>query len=108
MLPLWRCAVWFAGCGTWFGRQLLVLLLAASAVQFGYFYFDFFTHYKFRSAFYYDPVAFRDVAGELTHTFDDAPQYYFTTDVDDASVKWRFYATLEGRTDLLSRQVWAR
>ncbi len=39
----------------------------------------------------------------MTHTFDDAPQYYFTTDVDDASVKWRFYTTLEGRTDLLSR-----
>ena len=36
--------------------------LAASPMQFGYFYFDYFTHYKFRSAFYYDPAAFRDVA----------------------------------------------
>ena len=35
------------------------------AMQFGYFYFDFFTHYKFRSAFYYDPAAFRDVAAYL-------------------------------------------
>jgi hypothetical protein len=48
-------------------------------------------------------VAFRDVASELIHSLDDAPQYYFTTDVDDASVKWRFYTTLEGRTDLLPR-----
>jgi len=72
-------------------------------VQFGYFYFDFFTHYKLRSAFYYDPVAFRDVAGALIHTKEDVPQYYFTTDVDDAGVKWRFYTTLEGRTDLLAR-----
>ena len=37
----------------------------ASPIQFGYFYFDYFTHYKFRSAFYYDPVAFRDVAAHL-------------------------------------------
>ena len=72
-------------------------------MQFRYFDFDFFTHYKLRSAFYYDPVAFRDVAGELIHALPDAPAYYFTTDVDDASVKWRFYTTLEGRTDLLSR-----
>jgi hypothetical protein len=106
VLPFVALAAGFGFAWLWqvrFGRQLAALLLAASAVQFGYFYFDFFTHYQFRSAFYYDPVAFRDVAGELTHTFDDAPQYYFTTDVDDASVKWRFYTTLEGRTGLLSR-----
>ena len=106
VLPFVGLAAGFGFAWLWqlrFGRQLAALLLAASAVQFGYFYFDFFTHYKFRSAFYYDPVAFRDVARELIHTLDDAPEYYFTTDVDDASVKWRFYTTLEGRTDLLSR-----
>jgi hypothetical protein len=106
VLPFVALAAGFGFAWLWhlrFGRQLAALLLAASAVQFGYFYFDFFTHYKFRSAFYYDPVAFRDVASELIHTLDDAPQYYFTTDVDDASVKWRFYTTLEGRTDLLPR-----
>jgi hypothetical protein len=84
------------------GRYVAGLLLAVSIVQFGYFYFDFFTHYKLRSAFYYDPVAFRDVAAELIHAAD-APAFYFTTDLDDASVKWRFYTTLEGRTELLSR-----
>ena len=33
----------------------------------------------------------------------DAPDFYFTSDVDDASAKWRFYTTLERRTELLLR-----
>ena len=106
VLPFVALAAGFGFAWLWqsrLGRGFAALLIAGSALQFGYFYFDFFTHYKLRSAFYYDPVAFRDVAGELIHLHDDAPQYYFTTDVDDASVKWRFYTTLEGRTDLLSR-----
>ena len=105
VLPFIALAAGFGFAWLWQsrpGRYLAALLLAASAAQFGYFYFDFFTHYKLRSAFYYDPVAFREVAGELFHS-PNAPAYYFTTDVDDASVKWRFYTTLEGRTDLLSR-----
>ncbi|HUQ87062.1 MAG TPA: glycosyltransferase family 39 protein [Vicinamibacterales bacterium] len=106
VLPFVALAAGFGFAWLWetrIGRLAAVLLLAGSAVQFGYFYFDFMTHYKLRSAFYYDPVAFRDVARELIHSLDAAPQYYFTTDVDDADVKWRFYTTLEGRTDLLSR-----
>ncbi len=106
VLPFVALAAGFGFAWLWQsprGRQFAVLLLAASAVQFGYFYFDFFTHYKLRSAFYYDPVAFRDVAGELIALSSDAPAFYFTNDVDDADVKWRFYTTLEGRTDLLSR-----
>ena len=47
------------------GRAIALLVLLASPIQFGYFYFDYFTHYKFRSAFYYDPAAFRDVAAYL-------------------------------------------
>ena len=84
------------------GRAIAVLVLLASPVQFAYFYFDYFTHYKFRSAFYYDPAAFRDVAGYLLGS-NEAPAYYFTTNVDDASVKWRFYTLLAGRTALLPR-----
>jgi hypothetical protein len=91
--------LWTSGSG----RKIAMMLLAASAVQFAYFGFDFHTHYKLRSAFYYDPVAFRDVAGELIRQSPAPPAYYFTTDVDDAGVKWRFYTTLEGRTDLLAR-----
>jgi hypothetical protein len=83
------------------GRYAAALLLAASAVQFGYFYFDFFTHYKLRSAFYYDPTAFRDLATHLVHS-PTAPAYYFTRDILHSSAKWRFYTTLEGRTELLA------
>jgi hypothetical protein len=105
VLPFVALAAAFGFAWLWqsrVGRRAAVLILAASVVQFGYFYFDFFTHYKLRSAFYYDPVAFREVASHLVRTAD-APVYYFTTDVDDASVKWRFYTTLEGRTELLAR-----
>ena len=84
------------------GRAIALLVLLASPIQFAYFYFDYFTHYKFRSAFYYDPAAFRDVASYLMAS-GDAPAYFFTNNVDDASVKWRFYTLIAGRTALLTR-----
>lgn len=83
-------------------RAVAVLAIAAAPFQFGYFYVDYFTHYKFRSAFYYDPAAFRDVAAHLMAP-GDAPAFYFTVDVDDASVKWRYYTIASGRGDLLAR-----
>ena len=83
-------------------RVAAMLSLLAMPIQFGEFYFDYFTHYKFRSAFYYDPVAFRDVAQYL---FDQepAPAYYFADHLDDASAKWRFYAIKHSRQELLAR-----
>ena len=83
-------------------RVAAMLALLAMPIQFGEFYFDYFTHYKFRSAFYYDPVAFRDVAEFL---FDQpaAPAYYFADDLDDASAKWRFYTIKHSRQELLAR-----
>jgi hypothetical protein len=84
------------------GRVIAIAAILTAPVQFGYFYFDYFTHYKFRSAFYYDPVAFPDVAAYLLQS-PDAPAFYFTNDVDDASVKWRFYTISAHRTDLLPR-----
>lgn len=83
-------------------RAATILLLAAGPIQFAYFYFDYFTHYKFRSAFYYDPVNFRDVAGHLLGRAP-APAYYFGNDLDDASVKWRFYTLQQHRQELLAR-----
>jgi 4-amino-4-deoxy-L-arabinose transferase-like glycosyltransferase len=84
------------------GRVAALLLIAASLVQFSYFYFDYFTHYQLRSAFYYDPVAFREIADQIVRS-PTAPIYYFDTDVDDAATKWRFYLTVDGRTELLTR-----
>jgi 4-amino-4-deoxy-L-arabinose transferase-like glycosyltransferase len=83
-------------------RASVWLLVVAMPVQFGLFFHDYFTHYKFRSAFYYDPVAFRDVA---EYVIADArfPALYLTTDLDDGRVKWRFYTTRAGRPDLVGR-----
>jgi hypothetical protein len=86
-------------------RAASILLIFAAPVQFAYFYFDYFNHYKFRSAFYYDPVNFQGVA-EYLLARDPAPTYYFTSDVDDASVKWRFYVVQRGRQSLLSRTTY--
>ena len=83
-------------------RVAAMLLLLAAPIQFAEFYFDYFTHYKFRSAFYYDPVAFRDVAQYLFDQ-DPAPAYYFADDLDDASAKWRFYAIKQSRQELMGR-----
>ena len=84
------------------GRGAAIVAVAGMCVQFGYFYFDYFTHYKLRSAFYYDPVAFGDVARFLFN-HRDAPAYYFTDDLDDAIAKWRYYAIANKRDDLLPR-----
>jgi hypothetical protein len=66
----------------------------------GYFYFDYFTLYKFRSAFYYDNVAFHAVADYLIES-GDTLALYFTNDLDDVSVKWTYYTTSHAREELL-------
>jgi hypothetical protein len=83
-------------------RIAVVLVLMTAPVQFAEFYYDYFTHYKLRSAFYYDPVAFEGVAGRLLAD-SRAPRFYFPIVLDDACVKWRFYATRAGRADVFDR-----
>jgi hypothetical protein len=86
-------------------RAAAVLTIVLAPVQFGYFYYDYFGHYKLRSAFYYDPVAFHLIPDRLLREAP-APAYYFTTDVDDASVKWRYYLIKAGRQELLARTTY--
>ena len=62
------------------------------------FYRDYFTHYRLRSAFYYDPVAFVDVAAYLMAD-EQAPLIYLSTELDDVGAKWRYYTTRDGRQD---------
>lgn len=83
-------------------RVAALAVVGLSLLQFGYFYRDYFGHYKLRSAFYYDPVAFRDVA-DYVMAQPEAPAYFFTIDLDDASGKWRYYTLARGRAALLSR-----
>jgi 4-amino-4-deoxy-L-arabinose transferase-like glycosyltransferase len=83
-------------------RAAAVAVLVLSPLQFGYFYFDYFTHYKFRSAFYYDNVAFKDVAQYLIAA-PATPAIYLADDLDDGTVKWRFYTVAAKRADLMAR-----
>ena len=83
-------------------RAAAVAVMVLSPLQFGYFYFDYFTHYKFRSAFYYDNVAFKDVADYLIAS-PDTPAIYLASDLDDGAVKWRFYTVVAKRADLMDR-----
>ena len=83
-------------------RIAAACLAMAGVLQFGVFYRDFFTHYKFRSAFYYDPVAFADVAAFLLEQ-PEPPAYYFDTELDTPAAKWRYYATKAGRAEALAR-----
>ena len=105
LLPFFALLVALGVAALWrsrAGRALAVAAIVAAPIQFGYFYFDYFTHYKLRSAFYYDPVAFRDVAGYLMDA-PDTPAFYFTTDLHWAPSKWRFYTTVKGREALMTR-----
>jgi hypothetical protein len=105
VLPFFALVCGFGFAWMWQSSPVLrivaIVVLAVAPLQFGYFYFDYFTHYKLRSAFYYDNVAFRDVADYLIAD-RDAPAIYFADDVDDASAKWRFYTVERHREDLLT------
>lgn len=83
-------------------RLAAIVLVAAIPLQFAVFYRDYFTHYKLRSAFYYDPAAFADVAAYLMAD-DQAPVIYLSTELDDVGAKWRYYTTRDQRPDKIAR-----
>lgn len=82
-------------------RGIGVLLIAVMLGQFAFVSHDYFTRYENRSAYYYDPVVFAQVANVLLAA--DPPMILLTHELNDAGPKWRFYATKVGRMDLLSR-----
>ena len=106
-------AVLIGGFGLeWLGRSSsrwlrvgVFALLAVAPFQFGWFYYDYFGHYKRRSAFYYDSVVFGDIADYLIDTdmSSGLPSIYLSTALDDAAPKWRFYTTKRHREQLLER-----
>jgi 4-amino-4-deoxy-L-arabinose transferase-like glycosyltransferase len=86
-------------------RYVTIALLVIAPLQFAVFYWDYFNHYKLRSAFYYDSVAFTSVADRLTA--DPAvPAIYLRRDLDAIWAKWRFYATAAGQVGLLARTTY--
>lgn len=83
-------------------RPLAIALLAIGALQFAVFYRDYFTHYKLRSAFYYDPAAVEDVAAYLLAD-TQAPVINLSVELDDIGAKWRYYTTRDRRTDVMAK-----
>lgn len=83
-------------------KAFAIVLAVGIVVQFGVFYRDFFTHYQYRSAFYYDPAAFEDVA-EYMMKDANAPLIYFSDEIDDVGAKWRYYTSRDHREDLIAR-----
>jgi 4-amino-4-deoxy-L-arabinose transferase-like glycosyltransferase len=82
-------------------RRLALLLVVIMPLQFAYFYADYFTHYKNRSAFYYDSVVFAEVADVLAQAHP--PVVLLSHDLDDGGPKWHFYSLKLDREDLLQR-----
>lgn len=96
-------ALWQARHRAW--RYAAVAMIVAAPVQFAVFYWDYFTHYKLRSAFYYDAVAFVSVADHLMA--DPAvPAIYLRRDLDAVGAKWRFYTTKARKAQLLERTTY--
>ncbi|MGH9385712.1 MAG: ArnT family glycosyltransferase [Vicinamibacterales bacterium] len=106
-------AVLIATCGAWalwhsssrLARALLVLLLVALPIQFAFFYADYLTGYRLRSASAYDRTAFVETARVLldVESAGGVPAIYLTAPLYDVSAKWRFYATKAHRADVLHR-----
>lgn len=98
------CAYVFRSGARW-QQAGVVLLLLSMPIQFRLFLNDYFTDYQTRSAPRIDPVATRDVMPQVialdqtTH----APQILFSDDLDDKSVRWKFYAMKANRDDLWER-----
>jgi 4-amino-4-deoxy-L-arabinose transferase-like glycosyltransferase len=83
-------------------RGLAVAVLVLGALQFAVFYRDYFTHYKLRSAFYYDPSAVEDVA-EFMMADATAPLVFLSVELDDIGAKWRYYSTRDRRAGVMER-----
>jgi hypothetical protein len=83
-------------------RIAAIILVMVLPVQFALFLGDYFTDYQTRSAPRFDPVAIRDLLPRVATLDHDvpAPAILFSDDLDDKSVRWRFYTLSTGRRDL--------
>lgn len=91
-------------------RVIAIAVLVAIPLQFAAFARDYFGEYQLRSAIWFDPVDFRDVAGYLLSAERDQPlpAILLSEDLDDAKARWRFYLAKYRREDLLQRTRYFR
>jgi 4-amino-4-deoxy-L-arabinose transferase-like glycosyltransferase len=93
------------GQASWWPKAAAVALLVAMPLQFGSFTRDYFSGYQERSAARFDPIATREVMTRVLslEQTTPAPAILFSDDLDDKSVRWRFYSLKHGREDLWAR-----
>jgi 4-amino-4-deoxy-L-arabinose transferase-like glycosyltransferase len=86
-------------------RGISLLLLLGMPIEYGYFFRDYFTDYRVRSAWWFDSIDFRDVAEFLIarDSRSGGPAVYLSQDLDDVAPRWRFYMAKHGREDLAAR-----
>jgi hypothetical protein len=74
-------------------------------LQFTYFARDYFTEYQVRAAPRFDPVGSREVVDRVTaiDASGRVPGVFLNDDMDDKSVRWKFYMLKNGRLDLWDR-----
>jgi len=79
-----------------------LVAVAAAPIQFVPFLQDYLSVHRHRSAFYFDSVAFGDVADHLVKT-EPLPAVFLRRNLDAAPARWRFHLTKAHRRDLLAR-----
>jgi 4-amino-4-deoxy-L-arabinose transferase-like glycosyltransferase len=103
----------FGAASLWASRRPLLrgLVFAAAiltAVQFSGFYRDYFALYRVRSAHWFDPTAFKNIATAILA--EDAratvPAVYLPANYYDVGAKWRFYTTSHARPDLWAKTAY--
>ena len=99
-------ALWASGKNR--SRAIVVASALMLAVQFAGFYRDYHTDYRRRSAFAFDPTAFKGAAETVIAEHQRAPVdvVYMPINFYDVSAKWRFYTTKHGRGDLWTRTLY--
>jgi 4-amino-4-deoxy-L-arabinose transferase-like glycosyltransferase len=79
-----------------------LVAVAAAPVQFVPFLQDYFGPHRLRSAFYFDSVAFGDVADQVLKV-ESLPAVFLRRNLDAGPARWRFHLTKAHRQDLLAR-----
>jgi hypothetical protein len=91
-------------------RAAAVVLMLMAPVQFALFQADYFSDYRTRSWFRFDPQATRDLVTAVMAIDQQrrAPQVLLHDDGDNKGIRWRFYTARHGQEDLWARTRYYR
>jgi 4-amino-4-deoxy-L-arabinose transferase-like glycosyltransferase len=88
-------------------RITTVILLLSMPLQFGRFLNDYFNDYQLRAAFWLDPANTGAVADVIIaqDATERIPTVYWRDNIDDISIRWKFFMLKKRRPDLWDRTV---